>query len=93
MKKRGFFAPAVGTIPSWLLRQLRRRDCGRCRFPGCRNRVRLQAHHIRWWEWGGRTDLDNLCLVCHLCRRRHNEHYADSAFMPSWAVPRVGTGA
>jgi Domain of unknown function (DUF222)/HNH endonuclease len=52
------------TIPAWLLRQLRRRDCGRCRFPGCRNRVWLHAHHIRAWERDGRTDLDNLCLLC-----------------------------
>ena len=24
-----------------------------------------QAHHVKPWLWGGRTDLDNLALVCH----------------------------
>jgi hypothetical protein len=61
------------TIPAWLLRQLRRRDAGRCRFPGCRSTRWLQAHHIQPWEWGGRTDLDNLCLVCSRCHRLVHE--------------------
>ncbi len=26
-----------------------------------------QAHHITHWEHGGRTDLDNLCLLCSYC--------------------------
>ncbi|NIL89448.1 hypothetical protein RhoFasSB10_01755 [Rhodococcus fascians] len=28
-----------------------------------------QAHHIRFWEHGGRTDLINLALVCGECHR------------------------
>ena len=45
---------------------------GGCRFPGCdRPPGWCQAHHIWWWELGGPTDLDNLCLLCshhhHLC--------------------------
>ncbi|WP_255175807.1 HNH endonuclease signature motif containing protein [Rhodococcus sp. 06-1474-1B] len=28
-----------------------------------------QAHHIRFWEHGGRTDLNNLALVCGECHR------------------------
>lgn len=46
-----------------MLRQLRYRD-GECRFPGCGARRFTQAHHIVWWSDGGRTDLDNLLLVC-----------------------------
>jgi hypothetical protein len=47
------------------------RDEG-CRFPGCdRPPGWCEAHHIVWWEHGGPTDLDNLCLLCshhhHLC--------------------------
>ncbi len=26
-----------------------------------------QAHHITHWEHGGKTDLDNLCLLCSYC--------------------------
>ncbi|MDQ3955408.1 MAG: HNH endonuclease, partial [Actinomycetota bacterium] len=51
-------------VPRWLRRQLRKRD-RTCTFPGCERRWFLQAHHIRWWTQGGRTDLDNLALTCH----------------------------
>ena len=38
---------------------------GGCRFPGCdRPPGWCQAHHIWWWELGGPTDLENLCLLC-----------------------------
>jgi uncharacterized protein DUF222/HNH endonuclease len=49
--------------PDWMVRQLRYRD-RECRFPGCGARRFTQAHHIVWWEQGGRTELDNLVLVC-----------------------------
>ena len=32
-----------------------------------------QAHHIRHWEHGGTTDLDNLCLLCSHCHH-HQVH-------------------
>ncbi|KZF09544.1 hypothetical protein A2J04_17785 [Rhodococcus sp. EPR-279] len=28
-----------------------------------------QAHHVKFWEHGGRTDLNNLALVCGECHR------------------------
>jgi Domain of unknown function (DUF222) len=49
--------------PEWMVRQLRYRDL-ECRFPGCGARRFTQAHLIVWWERGGRTDLDNLVLIC-----------------------------
>jgi uncharacterized protein DUF222/HNH endonuclease len=47
----------------WMLRQLRYRDGG-CTFPGCGSRRFAKAHHIVWWSRGGRTDMDNLVVVC-----------------------------
>jgi Domain of unknown function (DUF222) len=44
-------------------REIWRRDrC--CRFPGCRNAIFTEAHHLDWWIRGGRTDLPNLALLC-----------------------------
>ncbi|HEY1330783.1 MAG TPA: DUF222 domain-containing protein, partial [Actinomycetota bacterium] len=54
---------AVREPPAWMARQLRHRD-GECRFPGCGRRQHTHAHHIVWWMHGGRTDLDNLVLLC-----------------------------
>jgi hypothetical protein len=46
-----------------MVRQLRYR--GReCRFPTCGARRFTQARHVVWWRHGGRTDLDNLVLLC-----------------------------
>ncbi len=46
-----------------MMRQLIWRD-RECRFPGCGAKRFTVAHHIRWWSRGGRTDLDNLVLLC-----------------------------
>jgi hypothetical protein len=44
-------------------RAARVRDGGHCRFPGC-GRLVVDLHHLRWWEHGGRTDIDNGLLLC-----------------------------
>jgi hypothetical protein len=44
-------------------REVRRRD-RQCRFPGCTNVTFTNVHHIVAWKPGGRTDLDNLALLC-----------------------------
>jgi hypothetical protein len=42
---------------------VRERDKCHCRFPGC-HRQAAQVHHIRWWGYGGPTNLDNLISLC-----------------------------
>jgi hypothetical protein len=44
-------------------REVMRRD-RHCRFPGCANVTFTNVHHIVAWQPGGRTDLDNLALLC-----------------------------
>ena len=56
-----------------LFRALLHRDGG-CSHPGCGSREGLEAHHVRHWLWGGRTDLANLVL---LCRYHHHSHHRD----------------
>lgn len=43
-----------------------------CAVPGCGATRGLHAHHIRHWEDGGTTDLDNLVLVCPYHHRQHH---------------------
>jgi hypothetical protein len=69
---------------AWMMRQIRYRDRG-CRFPGCGTWAFTQAHHIVWWRLGGRTDLDNLLLVCSFHHRLVHEH--------GWSIQREPDGA
>jgi hypothetical protein len=40
------------------------------------------GHHIRHKGHGGETSVSNCALLCRLCRRRHNWHYAELRVMP-----------
>lgn len=57
-----------------LRRLVEERDQGRCRFPSCHRRRRLHAHHVQHWSQGGRTDLDNLILLCPFHHQLVHEH-------------------
>jgi hypothetical protein len=50
------------------------RDGAGCQFPGCTHTRHLHAHHVAHWLYGGRTDIDNLILICayhHMVIVRH----------------------
>lgn len=72
------------TASSSILRLLRWRDRG-CVFPGCELRRFLHAHHIRHWIEGGRTEPDNLVLVCSRHHKLVHEY--------GWRVQLGGGGA
>ncbi len=65
-------------------RALARRHDGCCAHPGCPNTTRLHAHHVTPWLVGGRTDLDNLILIC----ERHHVALHDGAFR----IRKLGRG-
>jgi hypothetical protein len=59
-------------------RELWRRD-RHCRFPGCRNATFVNPHHLRWWKRDrGKTDLDNLALLC--------EHHHGLVHSKAWKL-------
>jgi hypothetical protein len=61
----------VRTVNRRLRRALEHRDrC--CVVPGCGATRGLHAHHLRHWEDGGATELDNLVLVCPFHHRLHH---------------------
>jgi 5-methylcytosine-specific restriction endonuclease McrA len=70
------------SIPPAIRRALMLRDHG-CAFPGCTHTRFLHAHHLQHWLHGGATSLDNLVMLCSLCRYRHKLHYADYRIMPT----------
>jgi hypothetical protein len=58
-------------------REIMRRD-RHCRFPGCTNVTFTNVHHVKPWKPGGRTDLDNLALLC--------EHHHRQVHSRSWTM-------
>jgi len=66
---------------------------GGCSFPGCAQPPDWsERHHIVAWVDGGRTDLDNLTLLC----RYHHHNFAERGWtcrinpdrLPEWTPPR-----
>jgi len=70
--------------PSLAMRRLLRHRDGGCVFPGCGSRAFAHPHHIVWWSKGGRTDLENLVLVCTFHHRLVHEH--------GWSITRSRHG-
>ena len=65
---------------------------GGCSFPGCdRPPEWCERHHIVEWAQGGKTDLDNLTLLC----AYHHHNFASRGWtclmidgLPAWIPPR-----
>jgi HNH endonuclease len=71
---------------------LHARDGG-CSFPSCTTRPEwCEKHHIVEWAAGGRTDVDNLTLLCGY----HHGHFLKAGWschlgsdgLPYWMPPR-----
>jgi hypothetical protein len=80
------------------------RDGDGCQFPGCTHTRHLHAHHVRSWLVGGRTDVDNLILICSFHHRLIHDHgyrirrlpgrwealRPDGSPVPTVAIPLAG---
>lgn len=80
-RRRRPVKPGTRLIPAEVRRQVWRRDKGRCAFVGtqgrCRERSRLELHHVRPFAAGGAATAENIQLRC----RAHNAHEADLFLM------------
>jgi len=63
-----------------------------CAVPGCGATRGLHAHHLRHWEDGGRTDLDNLVLVCPYHHRCHHRGLITITGPPDQLIVTDSTG-
>ncbi len=70
-----------GSMPAAVRRAVLARDRGRCRH--CGRRRYVDVHHLVRRSRGGAHSRSNCCLLCDLCRTRHNEHYAEFRIVPS----------
>lgn len=61
------------TVPGSMKRALLQRD-RTCRFPGCANRLYLEAHHVVHWADGGDTSLRNMVSCCSFHHRYVHEY-------------------
>jgi hypothetical protein len=61
------------TLPGSMKRALLQRDRS-CRFPGCANRLYLEAHHVVHWADGGATSLRNMVACCSFHHRYVHEY-------------------
>jgi hypothetical protein len=64
-------------VPARTRTVIEHRDHGACRVPGCDATLGLEVHHLIHWEHGGRTDTDNLVLVCSKHHRMHHRGRLD----------------
>jgi hypothetical protein len=64
---------------------------GGCCFPGCtRPPSWCEAHHVIPWSSGGRTDINNLCLVCPYHHRQFEQlgwTVRMNRGVPEWTPP------
>jgi hypothetical protein len=84
-------------VPSEVKRAVHARDGEQCTFVSeegerCSERGFLEFDHRTPVARGGQPTVDNLRMMCKLCRARDNLHYADSGIMPrSLPPPSVET--
>lgn len=84
---------ATRTIPDGLRRAIAARDhgCARCGLPPSW----CEIHHVRPWEDGGPTSLDNCAMLCRACHRLvhhggwdvHMRHGLPEFLPPLWIDP------
>jgi 5-methylcytosine-specific restriction endonuclease McrA len=81
----------VGRCASYTQQRALHKRSPHCQYPGCTAAREREAHHLTPVERGGRTELDNLILLCprhhkllhdhHIQTSGHAEHpaFADEA--------------
>ena len=88
LKDRDLVHSRVGRCASYAQqRALHKRTDGHCQYPGCSATRELEAHHLTPAEQGGKTELDNLILLCprhHKLLHDHHIHTSGTGEHPAF---------
>ena len=77
----------VGRCASYAQQRALHKRSLHCQYPGCSATRELEAHHVVAVERGGRTELDNLILLCprhHKLLHDHRIHASGNAEHPAF---------
>jgi hypothetical protein len=78
----------VGRCASYAQQRALHKRSGHCQYPGCTAARELEAHHLIAVEHGGKTELDNLILLCprhHKLLHDHHIHTNGTSEHPAFA--------
>ncbi|HEY1479768.1 MAG TPA: HNH endonuclease [Gaiellales bacterium] len=75
----------VGRCASYAQQRALHRRAGHCQYPGCTATRELEAHHVVAVEHRGKTELDNLILLC----PRHHKLLHDRGIRTSGTAEHV----
>jgi HNH endonuclease len=65
----------VGRCASYAQQRALHKRSGHCQYPGCTATRELEAHHLTPVERGGKTELDNLILLCPRHHKQLHDHH------------------
>ncbi len=65
----------VGRCASYAQQRALHKRSSHCQYPGCTATRELEAHHVIPVEHGGRTELDNLILLCPRHHKLLHDHH------------------
>jgi hypothetical protein len=77
----------VGRCASYAQQRALHKRSSNCQYPGCSAARELEAHHVVPVERGGKTDLDNLILLCgrhHKLLHDHHIHTSGTGDHPAF---------
>ncbi|MDX6631951.1 MAG: hypothetical protein QOH00_4197, partial [Gaiellales bacterium] len=80
----------VGRCASYPQQRALHKRTGHCQYPGCTATRELEAHHLIAVERGGKTELDNLILLCprhHTLLHDHHIHTSGNPHHPTFTDP------
>jgi hypothetical protein len=69
----------VGRCASYAQQRALHKRSAHCQYPGCTATRELEAHHLVPVERGGRTELDNLILLCPRHHKQLHDHHIHTA--------------